>query len=563
MNVVMADLLEKETHRFNSEIVNGFATKEIRTAPEYIDAIIRSSMRSATPLLEYHGYRILSPKEEYESLFTTGNNMINYDFAKSDLFNIELMLSYNNVRLKKRHLSFPFLDDGGLMDISDTTYHIIPVLSDTVISPNDKEVFVRLLRDKLTFKRLNYNILYNGKSISGDIIHSTIYRTTGRTFKDDLGSIVTPIALYMLADMGYEDTFLKYTGVKPIITYERDMGSYMGTHHIFESTKIKPSKLKSNNYIGHNVKILIPNDIILTPLITNLISGLMYTLDVNTKNSVEMVNCINSNDKSKETMFWKIMLGNIIFKNNYSADRVYADMLDHFVSLRSYIDDLIKEKLAEVSTHIENFSDLLAVILGQFSFWLLNHKTHSNNIFNRYLDVMYYILFDIILGINKTIFDISRKSYKKVLNDKEVARTLNSSLSKKKIYSIVKSSSVNITLLLLDYSGDCKYPKVTSVLELQERGKNVTKSKSAVFPKATRHIVGSDYFQGTMYGLNKKAPTPKIKINPFMTIDPITKRPLPTKEQMETIEILDRSLSGKLGTNSKIYEIEVEETDFD
>lgn len=563
MNIVMAELLEKETYRFNSEIVNGFATKEIRTAPEYIDAIIRSSMRSATPLLEYHGYRILSPKEEYESLFTTGNNMINYDFAKSDLYNIELMLSYNNVRLKKRHLSLPFLDDGGLMDISDTTYHIIPVLSDTVISPNDKEVFVRLLRDKLTFKRLNYNIIYNGKSISGDIIHSTIYRTTGRTFKDDLGSIVTPIALYMLADMGYEDTFLKYTGIRPFITYEKDMSSYMGTHHIFESTRIKPSKLKNNNYVGHHVKILIPNDVILTPLMTNLISGLIYTLDVNTKNSVEMVDCINSGNKSKETMFWKIMLGNIIFKNNYSADRVYADMLDHFVSLRSYIDDLIKEKLAEVSTHIENFSDLLAVILGQFSFWLLNHKTHSNNIFNRYLDVMYYILFDIILGINKTIFDISRKSYKKILNDKEVARTLNSSLSKKKIYSIVKSSSVNITLLLLDYSGDCKYPKVTSVLELQERGKNVTKSKSAVFPKATRHIVGSDCFQGTMYGLNKKAPTPKIKINPFMTIDPITKRPLPTKDQMEVIEVLDRSFSGKLGINSKIYEIEVEETDFD
>ncbi len=429
MNIVMAELLEKETYRFNSEIVNGFATKEIRTAPEYIDAIIRSSMRSATPLLEYHGYRILSPKEEYESLFTTGNNMINYDFAKSDLYNIELMLSYNNVRLKKRHLSLPFLDDGGLMDISDTTYHIIPVLSDTVISPNDKEVFVRLLRDKLTFKRLNYNIIYNGKSISGDIIHSTIYRTTGRTFKDDLGSIVTPIALYMLADMGYEDTFLKYTGIRPFITYEKDMSSYMGTHHIFESTRIKPSKLKNNNYVGHHVKILIPNDVILTPLMTNLISGLIYTLDVNTKNSVEMVDCVNSGNKSKETMFWKIMLGNIIFKNNYSADRVYADMLDHFVSLRSYIDDLIKEKLAEVSTHIENFSDLLAVILGQFSFWLLNHKTHSNNIFNRYLDVMYYILFDIILGINKTIFDISRKSYKKVLNDKEVARTLNSSLS--------------------------------------------------------------------------------------------------------------------------------------
>ena len=48
-----------------------------------------------------------------------------------------------------------------------------------------------------------------------------------------------------------------------------------------------------------------------------------------------------------------------------------------------------------------------------------------------------------------------------------------------------------------------------------------------------------------------------------MTIDPITKRPLPTKDQMEVIEVLDRSFSGKLGINSKIYEIEVEETDFD
>jgi hypothetical protein len=134
---------------------------------------------------------------------------------------------------------------------------------------------------------------------------------------------------------------------------------------------------------------------------------------------------------------------------------------------------------------------------------------------------------------------------------------------KKKIYSIVKSSSVNITLLLLDYSGDCKYPKVTSVLELQERGKNVTKSKSAVFPKATRHIVGSDCFQGSIYGLNKKAPTPKIKINPFMTIDKITRRPSPTTEQMEVIEILDRSFAGKLGNNTKIYELEVEETDFE
>lgn len=559
MNMVFAEMLENETPKFNYDIVNGFATKEIKNAPEYIDAIIRSSMRSSTSKLEYHGYRILGPKEEYDTLFTTGNNRINYDFAKSDLYKIELLMSYNGVRLPKRYLSLPFLDDGGLMDISDTTYHIIPVLSDTVVSPNEREVFVRLLRDKLTFKRLNHNIIQNGKSISGDIIHATIYRTNSRGFKDGLGNIVPPIALYILAEYGFKDAFLKYAGMVPLITYEKDVSAYMEDYTIFESTKFKPRTLKDNNYIGHNVKVMVPKSTILTPLITNLISGLIYTLDVNNRRANEMVDAINGKDRFKEITFWKILLGKIIFKDNYSPDRITADMLDHFISLKSYIDDLIKDKLSEINIHVDNFFDLLAVILSQFSYWLLNHKTHSNNIFNRYIDNLYYILFDIILGINKTIFEISRKSFKKDLNDREVSRIFNSNLSPKKIFSIVKSSSVNLTLLLLDYSADCKYPKVTSVLELQERGKNVTKSKSAVFPKATRHIVGSDTFQGNIYGLSKKAPTPKIRINPYITIDSKTRRPTPTDDIMEKIILLDKSFNGKLGSdNTKIHEIESE-----
>lgn len=545
MNIIFAELLDDVTPKFNHEVLNGLATRDVKTAPEYIDAIIKSSMRSATPKLEYHGWRKLSPEEEYDSLFGNNSNRIDYDVAVSDLYKIELLFTYNGVKLPRRYLYMPFLDDGGIMHISDTKYHIVPVLSDTVVSPNEKEVFIRLLRDKLTFKRTNRNILCNGEKISGDVIFSTMYRTSSRTIKDALGNIVPPIALYLFAEHGLKETFIKYAGIEPIVTYESDLDKYKDKYNIYSSTRLKPRTLKDNNYIGHDVSILIPKDVS-NPLVDNLVTGFIYTLDVNYHKAREMTDTINNGKPEKEIIYWKLLLGRIIFKDNFSADRVYADIVDHFTSLRSYIDSLIKAKLEEINIYVNDFFDLLAVILGKYSNWLLNSKSYSNNIFNRYVDVLYYIMYDIILGVNKTIFEITRKSMKKDLTDNEVSRVMNHNLSPKKIYSIVKSSATNLTLLLVDVSGDNKYFKMTSVLELQERGKNVTKSKSTVFPKATHAITGPDLYMGSILYLTKKAPTPKIRINPFITLDPITGRLKPSKEIMSKVRLLDDMFNGKL-----------------
>jgi len=557
MNDVLSAMMDEVTPSFNPDVVNGLATESVKSAPEYIDAIIKSSMRSATPKLEYHGWRVLSPKEEYDTLFTTGNNRINYDIAVSDLYKIELLFSYNGAKLPKRYLYMPFLDDGGMMHISDTLYHVVPVLSDTVVSPNEKEVFIRLLRDKLIFKRSNRNVIKDGHKISGQVISSTIYRTTTRGIKDDLGSIVPPIALYLLAEYGMKDAFKKYSGIEPIITYEEDLTKYKKDYIIYESTRLKPRSLKENNYIGHDVKVLIPKGSD-NPFVENMVVGLIYTLDASASKARELADAINSNDVSNEKMYWKLLLGRIIFKNNYSADRIYMDIVDHFISLKSYIDSLIMTKLAEINIIVNDFFDLLAVILGKYSEWLLNSKSYNNNIFNRYIDVLYYILYDIILGVNKTIFELTRKSVKKDLNVNEVVRIFNHNLSPRKIFQIVKSASMNITLLLTDNAGDNKYHKVTSVLELQERGKNVTKNKSAVFPKATRSITGPDLFMGSILYLSKKAPTPKLRINPFITLDMATGRPKPKDDIMETIMLLDKMFNGKIVEDKKIIDSEIE-----
>ena len=562
MNNVLAGVFDKCVAKFNDYVVNGMATESIKQAPDYLDAIIRSSMRSASPKLEYHGWRKITPHEEYESLTSRDNGRVSYDIAVSDLYKIELLFSYNGAMLPKRHLYVPYLDDGGLMKISDTLYHIAPVLSDTVVSPTERDVFIRLLRDKLIFKRVNRNILCNGEKISGQIITSTIYRTSNRNNADNLGSIVPPVALYLLTEYGMRDAFLKYSGVDVKITNEVDVSAYANNYNIYSSTKSKPRSLKVNVYRGHDVKVLVPKGSE-TPFVLNMVAGLIYTLDANFEKAAEMADAVNFGDVSQEKEYWKLLLGNIIFKNNYTADRIKADMDDHFIALRSYIDSLIKLKLAEIDINVNDFFDLLAVVLSKYSDWLLNSKSYNNNIFNRYIDVLYYILYDIILGINKTIFELTRKSATKDLNSKEISRIFNSQLSPKRIFQIIKSSATNITLYMVDSSSDNKYHKVTSVLELQERGKNVTKSKSSVFPSATRTITGSDLFMGSMLFLGKKAPTPKLKINPFITVDERTGRPTPSKAKMETITILDSMFNGRIEDNSILnnaeFEIDIDE----
>jgi len=558
MNSILADTLENHGPKFNQDVTNGLATKILKEAPHYIDAIIKSSMRSAPKdQLEYHGWRKLSPKEEYNSLFTSTVARVPYDTAKSDIYKIELLFSWKGKKLPRRYVYLPFVGEAGIMHITDTKFHVVPVLSDTVVSPTHKEVFVRLLRDKLLFKRTSINILVDGKRESGQVIYSNIYRTGGRDIKDGLGSVVPPVALYLVAEYGFMEAFKKYAGVYPIITDDPDAASKYPDYKVYSSTKIKPRGLKESRYVGHDVKILVPREVD-TAYVHGLVTGIMYVFDSFQEYPVEMMNIINSDDREKEEMYWKILLGKIVFKNSYSVDRAHADMNDHFSSLQSYIDNLIKEKLAETDIYVDNFFDLLAVILERYNQWLLRSKEYSNDLYNRYLDILYYLLYDIILGVNMTIFELSRKAVKKDVAEKEVSRIFNNKLSAKTIFRVSKTGGMNISLMLVDYTGDNKYPKITSNLELQERGDGVKRGLQNQFPASIRSITGHDLFLGSLLFLPKKAPTPRVRINPFVRLNVATGRLEPSKGIKDALDTLDSLLVGRETDNYKIRNSELE-----
>ncbi len=544
MNSVLKKVYDEGVPKFNEKITNGFAVTVVNKAAEYIDRVIRSSMKSATPLLKYHGYRRLTPNEELATITSMSNFKKPYDLAGTDIYLIELLFTYNGEKLKDRYLYLPFVGDGGIMTISGTKYNIAPVLTDTVISPLDTKLFVRLLRDKLTFRSIKRNFLLNNKIFIGDVIYSEeLHRI--RVNKNELGKVYPPTALYLFSNEGIMNTFKHRCNIVPIITTDINIvQSLKDTHDIYTTTGSKPRSLKNVNYRKHDAHICIKKNN-RTSLIKSLISSFLYTLDILPEVCNDMVKIINVNDTTSEVKYWKILLSRIIFKDTYSPDNGYVAITDHYKTLDSYMDPIIKEKLKESGIKVDTFFDLLTMILDKFNEWLAKGKEYTNNIYNRYIDVLYYLLYDLIVGINKSITEITKMSKTKNLLPDKVGSIMNMQLPKRRIFKISKSKEQNIILQLVDTSTDSKYLKITSVMELQERGKGVRRGTNT-FPENTRSITGPDLFIGSLLFLPKKVPTPKVRINPFATYDEETKRISPDKETKHILDTLDIMLQGRI-----------------
>lgn len=547
MNDILAGIMEEDAPKFNQDVVLNMGTRMLKDMVPFLDNLIRENMESATPKLKYHGIRVLKPDEAYKTLVGNGSTRPTYDTSRSDLFKVELMFTYNGERIPDRYLFLPYASTGGIIHFSNTKYHLVPVLTDTVITPNEDGIFVRLLKNKLKFERINRNIYLNDTKYSANIIHGNInFKPSTSKSQAKTPVVVAPIGLYIISEMGVKEAFKRYSNVDVKITTGEISETDKETYDVYRSTKNKPVKLNiRGTYTGHDLKILVPkeNDDVYT---TEMAAAIIYALDIFPNHAEEINTVVNGNDVETEKRYFKILLGKLVFGNEFSVQRLYNDIDERIGHIRSYIDSSIQNRLSEVDIHVEDFFDLLAYLMRTFSIWLLNSKIHNNNVFNRYFDVKYYIGYPIIIGLNKTVFDITKRSTSKNMTMKEITQLFNKPLSARKIFKVVSSSGTNISLQLVDYCGDTWYPKITSVTALQEQAaKGVDKGKQTVFPQNTQKITGADAFAGSFFYLPKKSPTPKVRCNPFMKVNLRTGRLAPDEHDKKVIEALDIKLTSK------------------
>ena len=510
MNSILRDVLDGTKKKINRDIIEGLAKKSIYGAVEFIDSLIRNNVNNLNPNigLVYEGYRPLTPEEEYR--FDLNNNR--YDIAKNYLYKVEFKFNLKGEEIT-RIMALPYVEENGsIIYLSDTPYVITPVLTEYSINPTGNEIFIRLLKDKITAKRIDRNYIKNGVVIRLSYIYAKSYKLKNSGVYDKI-----PLALYLFYKDGIMNTFKNRAGADiKILTKEEDASKYTDKYNVYESIGVKPKIIKTNNYRPHGIKILVPKEQD-NIFVQNLIAGLLASFDLYPDYvTMAFFKRINTPNENK---FWKILLGKIIFRDGFKIDKLIENMDVHLTLLDGYLDVTVKEKLKEINIFVEDFYDLLAYIIKNFLALTVNSEKRSGDINNRYIEILYYILFNIITGINKAFFKINENYSKGKISIKEINNVFNKEISTRKIYSIIKSSGVNLAIMPIDYTADNLYPKIAAFLEDQNRGAGVVRDKNNAFPRYTRQIRAEDAVVGSILYLPKKSPTPRVRINLFTDVD--------------------------------------------
>lgn len=576
MNPVLRNMMDSIADKINHETTDGIVKGAFETIPTYLDDIIRSSIKSlheSVPL-EYLGYQFIDPEDEFNMIYRGGNGKIPFDLSHSDVFPIKFLFKYDDEVFENRML-LPYAKQGNIMTISGTKYVIEPVLSDTVISPDNNQVFVRLLRDKLTFKSYSANFLLNGERIEGLVIWVDIIKRGSKS--GELGRPLNAIAIYLLGVLGFYGCIDKYVrkNVQPMMDRKFELSDmmmvkaepdvlskYSEDYDIYEATGVRPSKVKTQGqYIPHNIAILVKKDVPKTSFLSNFIFGILETFSTLPQDAQEVLELVNAkNPNVEDEIFkWRMIFGTIAHKGNYSPRKVAESITMHFDSVEYYIDTIIYKQLQAKNMEISTFYDLIYEMLNNFIEWTRSAKTYNSDIRNQYLDINYYICYGIISAFNTVIHDINRRRQRsrnlnRTIKINEIVRMFDAKWKSTQIYKIVKSDSPNFNIATPDYSGDLKYPKCTSLVELQGCGEGIKRPKDNRFPYAAQFISGTDLIFGSILSLTKKKCSPKFKLNCYCVVDRAGKIVIPEFD-MKTVEYVDSHLRSRGGSGQDLQDV--------
>ena len=550
MSSLFKSVKDKYKNKVNRKIVKGYAVEQLPEIPSYLDTIIRSSIKSISPEIpfKYLGYKILSPDED----IANQGNITDIDISNSTLYKVTYTFEYNEEPIE-RTLSLPYVKEGGILVLSDAKYSIVPVLTEYVISSAKGDIFTRLMKDKLIFKKLERVIMIDGRRTPIAIVISDIYKLSKSKNPQ------VPVALLLFIKYGFKGLFKSLFNTTVVLLVDEEPSLKLkDTHTIFSSTGKKPRGLKDLDYIPHNIIIAVPKDKV-SQYMESVITSLIWTFDTSNVFSKELKNVLN--DSAKEKRFWKLLLGKVIFRNSYTYDKIFTSMNEYIGMIDGYMDDVTQKKLRENNIILDDFYDLIALVIRDYNMFVVTAESRSTSSENRYLDINYYLMFEHIAGINKAFFAINKEFKQDKLTYNSIVNIFNKQLSAKKIFNLIKGGNVSLALIPVDYSGDNYYPKITSMLEDQNRGQGVKRSKTNVFPFATRTLHAEDLNMGNLLYLSKKSPTPRLKVNPYVDIDFESGKIKITKSKKSTLEQLEEMLSGK--TASKLINSDLIDSNID
>lgn len=525
--------IDESSPDLNMDLACGLAEIHMRSVTDYVDSVWRSASHGFPSCFTYHGFRVcdyieehrmsLKPRNKKRKVKTApgvknaGNKT--YDMSRTDFFLVELDLRYNGNPLQdnkgkpvKTYLYLPFVGQGGSIHISGTKWYISPVLADRVISVGMEQIFVRLLRDRLTFSRLNTWLKKNGQVVRTDLTYSRIYHNRKDKDRQATNNAFTSTAHYLFCKYGFAGTLEKYMGVTPVVGNDLENDLDLNEWDVYSCTGRAPEGLtrrrKMVDWNKPNIQVAIKktDD---KPGLLGYIAALFYVADYFPRQiTPELVNTPEG---------WIAPMGYMLFSENNNRGKIEEAVRKHMSSVDDYADSMVIDNMASIGLQINDIYDFFAIITTKFSSWVSNNQDKVNSMYNKELSVLYFVLFDVTKAIFNLFFALKASS-RKELTENDIVKMVKDNIKPGVCYQLGKSHGEVTTI---SYSGDNMAFKATSTLTPQTSTSKLNKKggdRGAANDPANR-LHPSLAYVGGVSCMTKADPTGQSKLNHYMLLD--------------------------------------------
>lgn len=520
MQPLFLQSIQEHTKPVNDVVLEGYATYALKNGLAYYEQAARSIAREFPPGLEYLGLSYCTPEETYNVASKLRDGKRTLDIATSTLRMIKHHFRYKGQDFRPIYQWVPYSPRYNLCMIGGTQYKLSPILSDRVVSPGPDQVFLRLIKDRITVKRIWHTVLVNGQLDNLHVPYAVIYRpqSKGNRVPPTTGAS-TSLVHYLFGKYGVTQVFEQYLKIKPVYgtTDTIVADKYPASDWVIISSHgTQPKTCLDRHYLPSNVTLALPVSH-WNPTAKLLVASLFYLVDhfpMKFRSTVK-----NTDDLYDKPILYRLMLGEIVKSGALPAQRLLEDIDHHYTNLDHHVDSYVLAQLRSINVHVRDFYDLLIYTALNFSALLLEGQESSSSMHGKVLEVVYNTYFVLTKAFASATFSLNRLSRRRKdrdlsgssLTPELIQVELARAISLGRIFDLRKNSNVAEPV---NFSCDHPYWKATSAICPQE---SIPGQKPGS-PSERHHIPASAVVSGCPLYLSKNQPDPAARANPWIQV---------------------------------------------
>lgn len=514
--------VDKEIPNLTRELAEGFAYDQLTTLKpinirgevrpatvneQYINELFEQASKSFPSNLRYVGYRHVTPEEEFTIITNRRREAKRYyDVSKSDVYLVNYLFTLDGEAIDPVPLYLPFTRRGGIIMIRGAKFMISPTIVDVALSVNNDGIFLMGNRFKLTFDRLQCNLMIDGERHSEYVMWSQVYNVK------DNRTIRTTLPHYLFCKFGVQETF-NWFGIDARFVseefYQADRQSENPEYPESEWVRYAPVR-KNNPRIRFQQTTKV---VILTPrsqqshLSRTLGAAFYYTASYFPEK-------ITPEDFNSPAL-WRRLLGRILFGTSESEGKLINQIDTHMGSIDDYVDAMVTRWLAAGGyENINTIYELFKLVITVGNELIINGRKDVSSLYGKRYVVNRYVNRDIVNGISNFLFSVKKHvNSGKVLKPGDVKKLFNTYLP----YGLaLKINRDHSEVKSVSSASDCLIHKITSVTLLQTEA-----STSGTGPAfgPDKHLDMSISEAGGHSNQPSRDPSGRSSINPWVTID--------------------------------------------